>query len=49
MRSAFHEELDSIQATLVTMGEMVSLAMVRSTEALLKADIKLAESVIADD
>jgi hypothetical protein len=28
---------------------MVSVAMVRSTEALLKADIKLAESVISDD
>jgi phosphate transport system protein len=49
MRDAFHEELDAIQATLVTLGEMVSVAMVRSTEALLKADIKLAESVISDD
>ena len=49
MRDAFHEELDSIQATLVTLGEMVSVAMVRSTEALLKADIKLAEGVISDD
>ena len=49
MRDAFHEELDDIQATLVTLGGMVSVAMVRSTEALLKADIKLAESVISDD
>ena len=49
MRDAFHEELDAIQATLVTLGEMVSVAMVRSTEALLKADIKLAEGVISDD
>ena len=49
MRDAFHEELDAIQATLVTMGEMVSIAMSRSTEALLKADVKLAEQVISDD
>jgi phosphate transport system protein len=49
MRDAFHEELDAIQATLVTMGEMVSAAMSRSSEALLKADVKLAEQVISDD
>jgi phosphate transport system protein len=49
MRDAFHEELDAIQATLVTMGEMVSVAMSRSSEALLKADVKLAEQVISDD
>jgi phosphate transport system protein len=49
MRDAFHEELDAIQATLVTMGEMVSVAMSRSSEALLKADLKLAEQVISDD
>ena len=49
MRDAFHEELDAIQATLVTMGEMVSTAMTSSTEALLKADVKLAEQVISDD
>ena len=49
MRDAFHEELDAIQATLVTMGEMVELAMARATTALLSADIKLAETVISDD
>ena len=49
MRDAFHEELDAIQATLVTMGEMVSTAMSRSSEALLNADVKLAEQVISDD
>ena len=49
MRDAFHEELDVIQATLVTMGEMVSVAMSRSSEALLKADVKLAEQVISED
>jgi phosphate transport system protein len=49
MRDAFHEELDAIQATLVTMGEMVAVAMERSSEALLKADVKLAEQVISED
>jgi phosphate transport system protein len=49
MRDAFHEELEDIQATLVTMGEMVAVAMVRSTEALLTTNIKLAEGVISDD
>ena len=49
MRDAFHDELDAIQATLVTMGEMVSVAMSRSSEALLKADVKLAEQVISED
>ena len=49
MRDAFHEELDAIQATLVMMGEMVSVAMSRSSEALLKADVKLAEQVISED
>ncbi len=49
MRDAFHEELDAIQDTLVTMGEMVSTAMSRSSEALLNADVKLAEQVISDD
>ena len=47
MRDAFHEELDAIQATLVTMGEMVAVAMERSSEALLKADVKLAEQVLS--
>ena len=49
MRDAFHEELDAIQATLVTMGEMVATAMSRASEALLKADVKLAEQVISED
>jgi len=49
MRAAFHEELDAIQATLVTMGEMVAVAMERSSAALLNADVKLAEQVISED
>jgi phosphate transport system protein len=49
MRDAFHEELDAIQATLVTMGEMVAVAMERSSAALLNSDVKLAEQVISED
>ena len=49
MRDAFHEELDAIQATLVTMGEMGAVAMERSSAALLNADVKLAEQVISED
>ena len=49
MRDAFHEEVDAIQATLVTMGEMVAVAMERSSAALLNADVKLAEQVISED
>ena len=49
MRDAFHEELDAIQATLVTMGEMVAVAMERSSASLLNADVKLAEQVISED
>jgi len=49
MRDAFHEELNAIQATLVTMGEMVAVAMERSSAALLNADVKLAEQVISED
>ena len=49
MRDAFHDELDSITASLVEMGQLVSLAMREGTTALLSTDLKLAEKVIADD
>ena len=49
MRDAFHDELDAITASLVEMGELVSLAMREGTTALLTTDLKLAEKVIADD
>lgn len=49
MRNQFHEDLDYISEQLVTMTEMASTAMTRSTEALLNADRTLAESVIAGD
>ena len=42
MRDAFHDDLDSIEATLVEMAQLVSRAMERATTALLTSDLKLA-------
>ena len=49
MRDAFHEDLDSINQTLVDMSTLVAGAMGRATTALLTANLELAEDVIADD
>jgi phosphate transport system protein len=49
MRDAFHEDLDSINLTLVEMSNLVSGAMARATTALLTANLELAEEVIAED
>jgi len=49
MRDAFHDDLDSIGTTLVEMAQLVGNAMERATTALLTADLKLAEEVIAED
>jgi phosphate transport system protein len=49
MRDAFHEDLDSINQTLVEMSGLVSGAMTRATTALLSPNLELAEEVIADD
>jgi phosphate transport system protein len=49
MRDAYHEELDSIGEALVEMARLVGSAIGRATTALLDADLKLAESVIAAD
>ena len=49
MRNAFHDELDSVGTTLVEMAQLVGTAMERATTALLTADLKLAEEVIAED
>lgn len=49
MRDAFHEDLDSINQTLVEMSTLVAGAMSRATTALLTANLELAEEVIADD
>ena len=49
MRDAFHEDLDSINQTLVDMSTLVAGAMGRATTSLLTANLELAEEVIADD
>ncbi len=49
MRDAFHEDLDSINQTLVEMSTLVAGAMGRATTALHTANLELAEEVIADD
>lgn len=49
MRDAFHEDLDRISDELVEMTGMVGTAMSRATQALLNADLTIAESVIAAD
>ena len=49
MRDACHEDLDSIGDRLVDMARLAGSAIGRATTALLDADPKLAESVIAAD
>ena len=49
MRDAYHEELDSITAALVTMTNLVGSAVGLATTALLDADVELAERVITMD
>ena len=47
MREAYHEQLDRVNDDLVEMTRLVGSAMDRATQALLDADLPLAESVIA--
>lgn len=49
MRNVFHHELDHLADQLVEMTGLVGSAMASATTALLTADLKLAESVIASD
>jgi phosphate transport system protein len=49
MRDLYHDELDSIGTTLVTMTRMTEVAMRRATAALLDGDLAGAEQVISDD
>ncbi|WP_131787746.1 phosphate signaling complex protein PhoU [Protofrankia symbiont of Coriaria ruscifolia] len=49
MRDAFHDELESINSSLVEMTNLVASAMARATTALLDADLQLAEGVITAD
>jgi phosphate transport system protein len=48
VRSAFHEQLDSLTQTLSQMCGLAGAAMERATEALLHADLLAAERVITD-
>jgi phosphate transport system protein len=49
MRDVYHDELDAVVNSLVELTNTVSNAMGRATTALLDADLKLSEQVIAGD
>jgi phosphate transport system protein len=48
MRIAYHEQLDALTRQLAEMCRMAGIAMERATQALLQADLLLAEQVIGD-
>lgn len=48
MRTQYHEQLDSLTDQLGAMCELAGTAMERATQALLQADLVLAEQVITD-
>lgn len=48
MRTAYHEQLDALTSQLGEMCGMAGVAMERATQALLQADLVLAEQVITD-
>src|ERR1700747_797562 len=48
MRTAFHEQLDSLPDLLSDMCGLAGLAMDRATQALLHADLAMAEQVFTD-
>ena len=49
MRDIYHDELDEIGATLITMANLVGIAMQRATNALLDGDLAGAQAVISAD
>ena len=49
MRDSYHDDLDAVSATLVSMAAMVDNAIVRASKALLESDRALAEEVITAD
>ena len=49
MRDIYHDELDDIGRQVVEMTNLVAIAMERATQALLDANLALADQVIADD
>lgn len=48
MRTAYHEQLDALIHQLAEMCRLAGVAMERATQALLQADLVLAEQVIGD-
>jgi phosphate transport system protein len=48
-RTAFHKRLREIQDDVLSMGSMVSKAILRSIDALKDRDLELAHQIIADD
>jgi phosphate transport system protein len=48
MRTVFHEQLDSLTETLSQMCGLAGVAMERATQALLQANLTIAETVIGD-
>ena len=48
MRTAYHDQLDALTAQLGEICGMAGIAMERATQALLQADLALAEQVITD-
>src|ERR1700750_274932 len=48
MRTAYHDQLDALTAQLGEMCGMAGVAMEGATQALLQADLVLAEQVISD-
>ncbi|MGI8881268.1 MAG: phosphate signaling complex protein PhoU [Jatrophihabitans sp.] len=49
MRDIYHDELDAIGSSLLSMTDKVGLAMDRATNALLDGDLASAEKVVKDD
>jgi phosphate transport system protein len=49
MRDIFHDELDGVGRQVVEMTDLVAVAMERATQALLDANLALADQVIRDD
>jgi phosphate transport system protein len=49
IRSVFQEELDGVSQSLVDLSNMVSDSIHKATQALIEADLKIAEEVICND
>lgn len=49
MRDAYHDQLDELTASLVQLTNMVAGALGRATQALVDADLDLAQQVISQD